>query len=247
MRSGAVLRSPAGVHDRVTGYEAAGVRRSDRVDGQLRSHVRRDRVSDQFLAVQVQDSREVEPALAGREAADIPGQPQAGRRRGELPPDQVWDDRRALVRLRKVPALALRDPGDAVRPHQPCQHAPAYLDALALEFSGDALRAVGWTRRVDLHDPHRELLLVVRALAAANLSANPTVEAAPVRDRNAAQSLDAEPIAQPADEYKALTCGREMDQRLRGLAQNLILDAQALDLALMTANLAAHLRDDGFK
>jgi len=38
-----------------------------------------------------------------------------------------------------------------------------------------------------------------------------------------------------------------MDQRLRGLAQNLVLNAQLLDLAPVTADLAAHVRDDGFK
>src|SRR6185437_7006174 len=51
-------------------------------------------------------------SIAGCEAADVPGQLRTGHRRGELPPDQVRDDGRALIWLREVSALTPRDLGD---------------------------------------------------------------------------------------------------------------------------------------
>jgi transposase-like protein len=53
-------------------------------DGEARARVRRDRVSNQLLAAKVEDGREVEPALGGREAADVPGRLESGHRCGEL-------------------------------------------------------------------------------------------------------------------------------------------------------------------
>jgi len=61
-----VLTSAVGVRDRVAGDEPGAVSRGDRVDGQACAHVRRDGVPDQLFAAQVQDDREVEPALGGR-------------------------------------------------------------------------------------------------------------------------------------------------------------------------------------
>src|SRR6202022_622732 len=101
------------------------------------------------------------------------------------------------------PAPASCDPRDAVRLHQPRHDASADLDALALEFSGDALRPVGWMRCVDL-----------------------------------------QPIAQAVDERETFTRGSVLDQRLRGLARKLVLEAQTLDLAPLTVDLVAHVRDD---
>lgn len=78
------LRSTVRVHDRVARDQASAMRHGDRINGQARAHVRRDRVPNQLLAVQVQDRRELEPPLAGWEAADVPDQFQTGHRSGEI-------------------------------------------------------------------------------------------------------------------------------------------------------------------
>ncbi len=102
-------------------------------------------------------------------------------------------------------------------------------------------------RRVDLHDPHSQLLLVVRARLPAGLGADPAVEAAPIRDQYPAQPFHAEPTAQSVDDRKPLPRGSAVDQRLGRLAQNLVLDPKMLNLTAVTANLVTQLPDDGFE
>jgi hypothetical protein len=102
-------------------------------------------------------------------------------------------------------------------------------------------------RRVDLHDPRGEFLLVICAPVAACLSAGPTVEASPIRDEYPAQPFHAEPAAQSVDEREALPRRSTVDQRLGRLPQNLVLNPKVLDLSAVMANLAAQLRDNDFK
>jgi len=120
------------VHDRVAGDQAGAVRSGDRIDGQAGAHVRRDRVPDQFLAAQVRDGRQVQPALGRRETADIPDELQAGHGRGEVMADQVRDRARAVVGLGEVAPFASGDAGDAEGSHQPRHDTSADRDALAL-------------------------------------------------------------------------------------------------------------------
>jgi hypothetical protein len=123
--------------------------------------------------------------------------------------------------------------------HQPGDHASADLDALALELSGHAFGTVRRIRRVDLHDPHRQLPLAECPRLPAALGADPPVEAAPIRDQYPAQPFDAEPATQTFDERKPPPGGSAVDQGLGRLTQNLILGPKTLDLTALAANLVA--------
>jgi len=81
--------------------------------------VRRNRVSDQLFAAQVENGREIQPALGGRETADVPDQLRPGHRSGQSAPDHVRDHHRGLLRCRRVAAPARGDPGDGALAHQP--------------------------------------------------------------------------------------------------------------------------------
>jgi hypothetical protein len=228
------------VHDRVTSDEPGAVRRGDRVDDQACAHVWRDGVPDQLFAAQVQDGREVEPALGRREAADVADQFQSGHRRGEPPADKVRHRCGCGVGFGAVPAPASGDAGNAVLAHQPGDAASADLDTMAFELAGDAFGPVSRVRGVDLRDPCEQLLLVDHVLVAAGLRPDPGVVVAVVGHQDPAQPADAIPSAQAVDEREALARGSVVDQRLCGLAQDLVLHAQALDLAPLLAQFGTY-------
>lgn len=75
----------------------------------------------------------------------------------------------------------------------------------------------------------------------------PAVIASRVGFENPAHPLDAESPAAGVDEGEALASRRVVDQRFRGLAQDLILGTQPRDLRLVTAELTAELDDRGFE
>jgi len=59
----------------------------------------------------------------------------------------------------------------------------------------------------------------------ASFGAGPWIVVAAVRHQNPPQALDREPMSQPADEREPLVRRSLMDQRLRGLMQNLVVHA----------------------
>jgi hypothetical protein len=236
------LRSAIGVHDCVAGNEASLVRRGDRLDRQASAHMRRDCVSDQLFTAQVQYRGEVEPALAGREAADVAGQLLPGHGRGEVASDQVGHRGRALVRPCRIPTATPGNALDAMFAHEPRHPAPPNLDALALELTGDALGAVRGMGRVDLNDALRQLTIVELSLGPASLCPDPAVVVAGVGRQNLAHPIHAEPASASMNEGEAFPSRGMVDQRLRSLAQDHILDAELPDLAALMEKFIAAAR-----
>ena len=214
-----VLAAPVGVHGGVASDESGAVGHGDCVDGEARAHVRRDRVPDQFLGAEVEDGREVQPALAGREAGDVTCEFEAGHGCGELALDQVGDDGCGLVGLGEVPPFASGDPGQAVVAHESGDAASSDFDSFALEFAGDAFGTVGRVGGMDFSDPLQEFGFLAGSFLADGLGADPGAVVAAVGDQYAAQSPQAELAAVGVNEREAFTGRRQVDQRPRGLPQ----------------------------
>jgi hypothetical protein len=64
-----------------------------------------------------------------------------------------------------------------------------------------------------------------------------------VGHQDPAESTHAEPCAQAMDEREALARGSVVDQRSRGLAQNLVLHAQTMDLTPLPAQFGTQAAD----
>ena len=150
------------------------------------------------------------------------GQLEPGHRRSEIAADQVRNRRRALARFRQVAASAPSDPGDAVLARQPGHPAPTGHDPLALELPGDPLGTVGGTRRVDRQDQFRQPPVVVSPRIPLHLGSDPRVIAAVIGRQHPAQPSDAEPIPADVDERETLARRSVVDQRLSGIAQDVV-------------------------
>jgi hypothetical protein len=131
--------------------------------------------------------------------------------------------------------------------HEPSNPAPPDIDALVLEFTGDALSAVPGMSRVDLGDALRQFTIVELSLGPVGLCAGPAVVVAGVGRQNLAHPIHAEPAAASVNEGEAFASRGVVDQRFRRLAQDLIFDAESLDRAALMAKFIAHLHDHGFK
>lgn len=83
------------------------------------------------------------------------------------------------------------------------------------------------------------------AVAAPAPAANPGAVVGAIGDQDLAQWLGSEAIAPLVDEREALTRRRVMDQRRRGLAQDLVLATQLLVLTLTATQLLAQLGERG--
>ena len=160
--------------------------------------------------------------------------------RGEVASDQVWHRRRALVRLRQIPAPTPGDALNAVLAHEPSDTAPPDIDALVLEFTGNALSAVLGMSRVDLDDALRQLTIVEISLGPAGFCAGLAVVVAGVGRQNLAHPIRAEPAAASVNEGEALASRGVVDPWFRRLAQDLIFDAESLDRAALLTKLIAH-------
>jgi hypothetical protein len=108
-----------------------------------------DPPADDGAAVGVDDERGVAESRPGRDVGEV-GDPQAvGRRRGEVPLDQVGGALLGRVGDGGPPRLAAHDPADAKRAHEPRHPVAAHLDALPAKLPPALLSAV-----------HLEVLLV---------------------------------------------------------------------------------------
>jgi len=219
------------------------MRSADRVHGKAGAHVRRDRVSDHFPAAQVHDRGQIQPPFGGREATDVANQLQSGHRRTEVPPDQVRNRGRTGIRLGQIPAPTSRNAGDATLAHQPGHNTPTHRHALALQLTSDAHSTIGRMYRVHLNNQLDQPPLIAPPVPAFHKAAHPSAIVRAVGDQDPAQQPRAEPVAPLVDESEALPRRCAVDQRLRRLAQDLILAAQLLVLAPTTAQLLAHLRE----
>jgi hypothetical protein len=88
---------------------------------------------------------------------------------------------------------------------------------------------------VDLGDQLGEPLVVVCAVAAFVLCADPSAVVGSVADQDSAQQLSAELVAERVDERETLPRWRVVAQRLRRLTEDLVLPTQVSDLALAAA------------
>jgi hypothetical protein len=121
------------------------------------------------------------------------------------------------------------------------------LDALALELTGDALGTVRGMGRVDLDDALRQLTTVELSPGPASVRPDPAVVVAGVGRQNPAHPIHAEPAAASVNEGEASAGRGVVDQRFRSLAQDLILDAETLDLTSLPAKFIAQPRDHDLK
>jgi hypothetical protein len=86
-------------------------------------------------------------------------------------------------------------------------------------------------RGVDLHDQLEKFPLLRNVRLTARFGPGPQVVVAAIRHENPAQTLDREPIPKPVDKRESLARRSLMDQRLRGLMQNLVLHPQPIKLS----------------
>ena len=101
--------------------------------------------------------------------------------------------------------------------------------------------------RVDFRDQFGQPIVVVRAVTPFVLGADPGAVVRSVGHEGPARYLGAEPVASCVDEPEALPRRRTVNQWLRGLAENLVLAARILVLALAVAKFLAQLDDGGGK
>jgi hypothetical protein len=104
------------------------------------------------------------------------------------------------------------------------------------------LRSVRGLCGIHLDDQLGEPLLVALPGAAFGLRSDPGEVVAAVSDQGPAQPFDAEPGTAGVNEGEPVTRCTVMDQRFRGLAQDLILAAQILNLALAATKFGAPVR-----
>jgi hypothetical protein len=82
-------REPIRVEDRSGAGQASTDREIYGVADQLGAHVFGHRVTGDFVGMQVEHGRQVQPAFLGREVGDVADEPFAGCVGGEVPAEQV--------------------------------------------------------------------------------------------------------------------------------------------------------------
>ncbi len=161
---------------------------------------------DDFASVQVDDRGQVEPALEGGQAGDVPDHPLSRRRGGEVAADQIGHrSHRAGRRPGHNPAFAASDPGQAMFTHQPLHPFVVHGVAAAAQFGGDPRDTVGTAvLGMNRGDQPDQLSLGFRSRGPGLLGGDPFVEALPAQAQDLAQPLHTELGAVFGDEPVAV-------------------------------------------
>jgi len=114
----------------------------ERVEDELGAHVLGHRVAQQSPAAQVEDRRQVEPALTGRDVGNVANPSNIGPAGSEPAADQVRQRWRVLGRDGRADLGRLVHAHDPVRPHQPLDSLVVDRPAAVDQLDGHPRRAV---------------------------------------------------------------------------------------------------------
>jgi hypothetical protein len=117
-------------------------RHSQRVRNQLRAHVGLERPSHDLATEQIQDDRQIQPALVGPEIGDVCRPDLIGFRRREVTLQQVRRDRQIVIRVRRRDVLALVPCTNAMLRHQLANPLLAHAHATREQFLPHARPAI---------------------------------------------------------------------------------------------------------
>ena len=153
-----ILAAPVGVMHQPRRRLPAKPRHGQRIQHDVRRHLRFDRPADDFPVEQINDDGQIQPAFIRPNVGHVGGPNLVGRCGREVPVEQILRDRQRVLRVRRRLVAPLVTGANTVLFHQPLDSRFAGRKSAISQFLGDAGRSVGvFQFFVDSADEHQHL------------------------------------------------------------------------------------------